>query len=47
MEILRQGYKNRLRVALLNNFAGRDLCHNLLFNMQKLRNDEMVKKEKH
>ena len=47
MENLCQGYKNWLRVALLNNFSGRELCHNLLFNMQKLRNDEMLKKEKH
>ena len=47
MENLCQGYKNWLRVALLNNFSGRELCHNLLFNMQKLHNDEMLKKEKH
>ena len=47
MENLCQGYKRWLCVALLNNFAGRELCHNLLFTMQKLRNDEMLKKEKH
>ena len=38
---LSQEYKNWLRLTTLNDFAGRHLCHHVLFNKERLRTDEV------
>ena len=36
---LSQEYKNWLRLTTLNDFAGRHLCHHVLFNKERLLTD--------
>lgn len=39
MDNLRKEYSNWLRIAVLNDFAGRQLCHDVLFCKEKLPKD--------